>query len=91
MTSKLSEAILGKKGKGVIKMNCALVCQVDGQKHTEKHWAQGANSVLEDTSTQDCNLCAELILHLQHFAYFPCVFFLEGRQFSLPTLCKYSH
>lgn len=51
MTSKLSKAILGKKGKGVIKMNSALVCQVDGQKHTEKHWGQGANIPTQSSKT----------------------------------------
>lgn len=60
-------------------LNHALVCQVDGQ--TQKHWAWGANvlsdSALEDRSLLRTAVCSELIVHLQHFAFF-LHFFLEG-------------
>lgn len=32
MASELSKSVLGKKGKSIIEMNCALVRQVDGQR-----------------------------------------------------------
>jgi len=95
MASKLSKVILDEKGKSIIETNCALICQVDVQRHMKKHWAWGAkvlsDSALEDTSARDCNLCSEPILHLQHFAYFLDSIFLKGEQFSRPTLCKDSN
>lgn len=90
MASKFFKAILDKKGKNIIEMNCALLCQVDGKRHTEKRWAWGAN-ILSDSALEDTYICSGLQSLLRigctpaTFCIFPTFFSWRGDSFhSLP-------
>lgn len=92
MASKLSKAILEKKGKNIIEMSCALVYQVDGPRHTDKHWARRAH-VLSDSALEDTYICSELDsaqnwLLMQHSAFSLLFFSWRRDSFHCPPFAK---